>query len=169
MTDIVLKAISYAAQEHHKVAHMRKDRKTPYIAHPFRVLLSVVREFGETDPDTLAAAALHDTLEDTHADYDDLRKEFGAAIAGYVATLSKDKRLDEGPREEAFFAALAKGPRPVRLCKIADTLDNLRDAKVGAGDLEKTIGKAEKLFEIYGGDPSVAKALDVLRAEAGKK
>jgi (p)ppGpp synthase/HD superfamily hydrolase len=157
-------AISYAARKHRN--HMRKDGETPYISHPMRCMLSIIREFGESDADTLAAAILHDTIEDTSADADEIAEQFGKTIAGYVATLSKDKRLLEDEREEAFFAALAKAPRPVRLCKIADTLDNLRDAKQGKGNVEKTRQKAEKLFEIYGGDPTVKKALDILRAEA---
>ena len=168
MTDIVLRAISYAAQRHH--GQMRKDRTTPYVAHPMRVLLNVLREFGETDPDTLAAAALHDTIEDTNTDFDDLRKEFNETVAGYAALLTKDKRMAEEPREDAYFAGLASAPRAVRLCKIADTLDNLRDARAGDGDLKKTLGKAERLFRIYGadGDAGVRGALEILRAEAKK-
>lgn len=165
MTDPVLRAISYGAQRHH--GQMRKDKKTPYFAHPARVLLTVLREFGESDPDTLCAAALHDTIEDTTTDFDDVAKEFGATIAGYVALLTKDKRLAEDVREAQYFKGLEGAPRPVRLCKIADTLDNLRDV-LDAEMRKKARHKAEKLFEIYGGDASVQAALDILRAEMKK-
>ena len=164
--DPVLKAISFAARRHR--TQMRKDGETPYVAHPIRVMLTVLRELGGTDPETLAAAALHDTIEDTNTDRDDIAKEFGETVATYVALLTKDKRLPEERREHDYFEGLRRAPVPVKLCKVADTLDNLRDAKVGpGGDLEKTIGKAEKLFEIFGGDPALKSALEVLRREVG--
>jgi len=168
--DPVLKAASYAARRHH--GQMRKDKETPYFAHPVRVMLNVLREFGETDPDTLCAALLHDTIEDTTTDWDDIAREFNPTVAGYVATLTKDKRLEEHVREERYFEAVAGAPRAVRLCKIADTLDNLRDLPTG-GDRKKTVAKAQKLLAIYGedADPGVQKALGCLRreVEAGER
>lgn len=164
--DMVVKAISYAARRHR--GQTRKDGVTPYAAHPMRVMLSVLREFGEADPETLAAAVLHDTIEDTSTDFDAVAEEFGAKVAGYVALLTKDKRLPEEEREDRYFEGLAGAPRPVRLCKIADTLDNLRDAAgPGGGNREKTLGKARRLLTIFGGDPSLERALGVLRAEMG--
>jgi guanosine-3',5'-bis(diphosphate) 3'-pyrophosphohydrolase len=163
---IVLKAISFAAERHH--GQMRKNKRTPYFAHPVRVMLNVLREFGESDPETLAAAVLHDTIEDTTTDYDDILRHFGDNVARWVALLTKDKRMAEEAREDDYFAGLARAPRPVKLVKISDTLDNLRDARAGDGDLKKTIAKAERLFAVYGGDPEVKHALDVLRAEAAR-
>ena len=160
--DHVLKAISYAARRHH--GQMRKDQATPYVAHPMRVLLTVLRELGETDPDTLAAAALHDTIEDTTTDFDDLAREFNETVARYVTRLTKDKRLPEREREDRYFEGLAGAPRAVKLCKIADTIDNLRDAAAGTGgNRAKTIEKAERLLALFGPDPAAAEALAVLR------
>ena len=90
---------------------MRADGATPYFAHPVRVMLSVVRELGEADPETLAAAALHDTVEDTTTDFDALAGEFGETVARYVALLTKDKRLPEKEREDRYFSDLAAAPR----------------------------------------------------------
>ena len=165
--DQVPLAISFSATKHK--AQMRKDGATPYFAHPVRVMLAVLREFGECDPDTLSAAILHDTIEDTNTDFDEIAERFGETVAQYVGFLTKDKRLPEIEREESFFETLARGPRAVKLVKIADTLDNLRDAKAGSGNVKKTIEKAERLFAIYGKDPHVKHALDVLRAEVGRK
>lgn len=159
--DPLLKAISFAARRHH--GQMRKDKATPYVAHPMRVMLTVLREFGETDPDTLAAAVLHDTIEDTTTDYDDLREHFGETVAGYVGLLTKDKRLPEEEREDRYFEGLRTAPVAVKLCKVADTVDNLRDV-VHGGNKEKTIGKANRLFAIFGDDPLLARAYAVLRA-----
>lgn len=66
----VQEAASFAARAHrHQV---RKDGRTPYTAHPFRVCLVVRHVFGHDDPRMLQAALLHDTIEDTTTDYDDL-------------------------------------------------------------------------------------------------
>lgn len=160
--DRVPLAISYACRKHR--TQLRKDGETPYVAHPMRVLLIVLREFGETDEDTLAAAVLHDTIEDTTADYDEVAEAFGEAVARYVALLTKDKRLPEREREDRFFEQLRTAPLPVKLCKIADTLDNLRDA-AKATSREKTVAKARRLIEIYGAEPALAAALAILRKE----
>src|SRR5438874_3852729 len=89
----MLEAASFAARAHRH--QLRKDGQTPYAAHPFRVCLIVRHVFGIDDPDFLAAALLHDTIEDTTTDFDDLAAEFGPRIAGYAAALSKDGRLPE--------------------------------------------------------------------------
>jgi (p)ppGpp synthase/HD superfamily hydrolase len=162
--DLLPRAISFACRRHQ--GQTRKDGETPYVAHPMRVMTSILREFGEADPEALAAAALHDTVEDTATDFDDLAREFGETVARYVALLTKDKRLPEEERERRYFEGLRSAPAPVKLCKIADTLDNLRDAAAGVGgNLDKTRKKAERLFDMWEADPACARALAVLRAE----
>jgi guanosine-3',5'-bis(diphosphate) 3'-pyrophosphohydrolase len=123
----LLEAVSFAARAHH--GQLRKDRQTPYASHPFRVCLVARHVFGVEDPTVLTAAVLHDTVEDTTTDYDDLLKHFGAEVAGWVALLSKDKRLPEGPREEAYRAGLKAAPWQVKVCKLADVYDNLLDGR----------------------------------------
>src|SRR5438067_177442 len=92
-----LEAISFAARAHH--GQMRKDGLTPYASHAFRVCMVLRHVFNVADPRILTAAVLHDTIEDTTTDFDDIAEEFDAEIAQWVAALSKDKRLEEGPRE----------------------------------------------------------------------
>src|SRR5579863_10047399 len=104
----------------------RRDGITPYVQHP-KAVMSILRdEFGVTDVDTLAAGLLHDTIEDTATDYDEIAERFGARVAEFVAVLTKDKRLPEVRRERTYFAQLARAPLPARLCKVADSLHNLR-------------------------------------------
>src|SRR5688500_2703577 len=91
------RAAAMAARLHQ--GQMRKDGKTPYIAHPMRVALTVRDIFGVDDPVALAAALLHDLIEDTTADYDDVAKEFGPEVANVVAALTKDMRKPEDQRE----------------------------------------------------------------------
>src|SRR5438093_1326783 len=96
----VLNAIAFAARAHH--GHMRKDEKTPYVSHVFRVAAIVRNVFGFDDPRMLATAVLHDTIEDTKTDYDDLVEEFGTPIADWVAALTKNKSLPHDEREAAY-------------------------------------------------------------------
>ncbi|MBC8871225.1 MAG: bifunctional (p)ppGpp synthetase/guanosine-3',5'-bis(diphosphate) 3'-pyrophosphohydrolase [Planctomycetes bacterium] len=123
---IVFRAVSFAARHHE--GQLRKDGRTPYVAHPARVLAILTSVFGVKDPEVLAAGVLHDTIEDTLADCDDLIEEFGERVAGFVALLTKDKRLPEEERERTYFEALAAAPLEVKLCKLADTYDNLDDS-----------------------------------------
>jgi (p)ppGpp synthase/HD superfamily hydrolase len=122
----ILQAIAFAARAHQ--GQLRKDKATPYVSHVFRVCFIVRHVFGVTDARALMAAALHDTIEDTTTDYDDLKKEFGEDVAAWVAVLSKDKRLEERPREETYVHGLADAPWQVKVCKLADIVDNLLDS-----------------------------------------
>jgi (p)ppGpp synthase/HD superfamily hydrolase len=84
--------------------------------------------FGIDDRQALTAAALHDTLEDTNTDFDELEEAFGEEVALWVAALSKDKRLPEEQREQAYAEALAHGSWQVQACKLADVYDNVMDS-----------------------------------------
>jgi guanosine-3',5'-bis(diphosphate) 3'-pyrophosphohydrolase len=119
-------AIAFAARAHRH--HLRKDGETPYVSHVFRVCLVVRDVFGISDPQVLMAAVLHDTIEDTTTDFDDLAEHFGAEVAAWVASLSKDKRLPEDKREAAYCQELADSPWQVQACKLADIFDNLMDS-----------------------------------------
>src|ERR1700681_1625012 len=96
----LLEAVSFAARAHR--GQERKDGRTPYASHPFRVCLVVRDVFGFDDPRMLITALLHDTIEDTTTDYDDLEERYGAEIATWVAYLTKDKRLPDEERERVY-------------------------------------------------------------------
>ena len=125
VTDPLFLAISFAARAHRH--QLRKDRDTPYIAHAVRVAFVVRQVFGVADPRVLAAAVLHDTIEDTPTDYDDLAHRFGEDVAGWVSMLTKEMRLPEEERETAYKRVLSTAPWQVVLCKLADIYDNLGD------------------------------------------
>ena len=146
--DLVSSAISFAQRAHH--GQLRKDRVTPYAAHPMRVLMLMMRVFKVEDPEVLAAAALHDTIEDTTTDRDDLIATFGERVAAYVAELSKDTRLPEAERENRYFDGLAGAPLEVKLLKLGDTLDNLHDCRsLPREGREKALGKARRLLDLF--------------------
>jgi len=122
----LLDAVAFASRAHRH--QLRKDNQTPYVSHVLRVALIVRQVFDIADERVLTAAVLHDTIEDTTTDFDDLQEHFGAEIAGWVALLSKDKRLPEPEREAAYQDGLAKAPWQVKTCKLADIYDNLTDS-----------------------------------------
>jgi len=104
------RAVSFAARCHD--GQYRKDGCTPYIAHPVRVAFVVRHVFGEADQTALVAALLHDVIENTTTDYDDLIEHFGQAVADAVAALTKDSRLAEQEREQAYDRQLEQAFRP---------------------------------------------------------
>jgi guanosine-3',5'-bis(diphosphate) 3'-pyrophosphohydrolase len=121
----LLEAVSFAARAHR--GQLRKDGQTPYASHVFRVCLIARDVFGVTDPQVLAAAVLHDTIEDTTTDFDDVEEKFGRDVAAWAAALSKDKRRPHEEREDAYCRELARAPWQVQVCKLADVFDNLLD------------------------------------------
>lgn len=163
MSDLVSRAATFAAERHD--GQRRKDGVTPYIVHPRGVMEILRRELGVTDPDVLAAGLLHDTIEDTRTDYDDLLERFGPRVADLVSELTKDKRLPEKEREDEYFARLAGAPLEAKLCKVADTVYNLRDSTPVL--LPKARKKAERLLGIFKGSPGLERALALLRQEMG--
>jgi guanosine-3',5'-bis(diphosphate) 3'-pyrophosphohydrolase len=145
---LLAEAISFAARKHE--GQLRKDGRTPYFAHPVRVMMIVRDRWGIDDPEVLAAAVLHDTIEDTTTDYDDVAQRFGPRVAQIVALLTKDKRLPEEQREASYHAALSAGPLEARLCKLADTLDNLLDCSaLTEGGRDKAIRRAKHVIETF--------------------
>ncbi len=142
----LLKAASFTARAHRH--QQRKDGETPYAAHPFRVCLIVRHVFGIDDPEVLAAALLHDTIEDTTTDRDDLIEHFGPRVADWVALLTKDKRLPDDERETAYMEGLANAPLPVKLCKLADIFDNLMDSMhLSPTHQQKTVKRSKKYLD----------------------
>lgn len=144
------RAATFAATRHRH--HLRKDGVTPYIAHPFRVAMIVRDTFGCSDPAVLAAALLHDTIEDTPTDYDDICERFGPEVADLVAAVTKNMILPEAEREAEYDARLAKADWRARLIKLADVLDNSSDAFPGEGWGERMRSRCERALKLAAGD-----------------
>jgi guanosine-3',5'-bis(diphosphate) 3'-pyrophosphohydrolase len=158
--DIVFAAASFAARAHKH--HFRKDGETPYFSHPVRVCIIVRQLFGFDDPKMLAAALLHDTIEDATTDFDDLAKEFGPIVARWVAALSKDSRLPENERETAYCNALRSAEWQVKVVKLADMYDNMNDSpNLDAKGRRKTVNKVRGYLNALRPDlpPEAEKAL----------
>lgn len=149
------RAASFAARFHH--GQLRKDGKTPYIAHPFRVAMTVRDVFGVDDPVALAAALLHDVIEDTTADYDDVEEHFGSEVADVVAALTKDMRKPNDLREEEYDRQLAAAPWQARLIKLADVYDNVSDCPEDRMR-KKAVEKAIRAIRHAGSEPQLKAA-----------
>lgn len=122
---LILNAADFAAEKHRD--QRRKNGDVPYIDHPLAVARSLAVEADVTDPTVLAAALLHDTLEDTATAFDELVREFGAAVAGVVREITDDRRLPKAERKRQQVLHARELSHAARLVKLADKLDNLRD------------------------------------------
>jgi guanosine-3',5'-bis(diphosphate) 3'-pyrophosphohydrolase len=162
----LLEAVSFAARAHQ--GQLRKDQKTPYASHVFRASLILRHVFGIEDAATLTAAVLHDTIEDTTTDFDDVKERFGPEVAGWVATLSKDKRLEDAPREKAYMAGLASAPWQVKVCKLADIFDNLMDSGHLSGQSrQRTLARSRAYLGALDSPalpPAVGRAFEIVQA-----
>ena len=125
--DLYERAKDYATEKH---AHQtRKDGiGRPFVSHPLRAVELLREVAGIQDPATLAAAVLHDTLEDTNAKQEDLEELFGAEVAGIVVQLTDDKRLPRAIRKAAEIADAARLSRKAALVRAADKIANAEDA-----------------------------------------
>ncbi len=152
----VLRAAAFAARKHR--SQTRADGVTPYFSHVTRVSFVLRDLYGVDDPSALAAAFLHDTLEDTDTDYDELADDFGKTVADYVVALTKNAMLPKSERETEYFARLGAAPEIVQIIKLADCYDNVTDRARGP-KMPKTMETAKKLLAQF--EPN-------LRTESGK-
>ena len=139
---------AYAVAERYHAGQMRKSGG-PYITHPLAVT-SILAELGMS-PTTLAAALLHDTVEDTEYSLDQLRRDFGDEVATLVDGVTKLDKVTYGEAAQAetvrkMIIAMAKDIR-VLIIKLADRLHNARTWRyVSRESAEK---KAKETLEIY--------------------
>lgn len=125
-SNLVLKALSFAA---HKHRHQRRKgvKAIPYINHPIALADLLVRTAKIDDPEVIATALLHDTVEDTCTTLKELKTEFGPVISKLVAELTDDKNLPSEVRKRRQVEhAPTLSPR-ARMVKLADKTCNLRD------------------------------------------
>lgn len=122
---LVLRALDFAARRH--VDQRRKGPgQEPYLNHLVEVTLLLADTGGVTDPSILAAAALHDTVEDTGTAPAELEALFGPHIAALVGEVTDDKSLPKEERKRRQVAHAPHASRPAQQIKLADKISNLR-------------------------------------------
>jgi guanosine-3',5'-bis(diphosphate) 3'-pyrophosphohydrolase len=123
---IVLKAAEFSAHKHRDQRRKNADA-SPYINHPIGVANVLKNEGGISDPVILAAALLHDTLEDTETTYEELRGQFGDEIADVVVEVTDTKWLSKEARKQLQISKASHSSIQARAVKLADKICNLRD------------------------------------------
>lgn len=131
-TELLDKAIIFAVKAHHNTE--RRGKGFPYIVHPMEAVEIVATI--TPDQELLAAAALHDTIEDTDVTVEDIRHQFGDRIANLVHAESDqiDGVLFNGENEEETWHArkqaaidrLAAAPHDAKIVAMGDKLSNMR-------------------------------------------
>jgi guanosine-3',5'-bis(diphosphate) 3'-pyrophosphohydrolase len=123
---LVLRAVDFAEKAHRGQPRRDKD-KSPYIHHPIAAANILANEGGIDDPVVLAAALLHDTIEDTSATFEELAGLFGEKVASIVLEVTDDKDLPKEERKRLQVVHAAGKSREAKLVKLADKTANLRD------------------------------------------
>ncbi|MDE9367332.1 bifunctional (p)ppGpp synthetase/guanosine-3',5'-bis(diphosphate) 3'-pyrophosphohydrolase [Luteipulveratus sp. YIM 133132] len=146
--DTALIERAYEVAERYHRGQMRKSGD-PYITHPLAVT-TILAELGMTPP-TLAAALLHDTVEDTEYSLDQLRSDFGDEIAMLVDGVTKLDKVTYGDAAQAetvrkMVIAMARDIR-VLVIKLADRLHNARTWRYVSA--ESAQRKATETLEIF--------------------
>lgn len=127
-TTLTDRAIIFAVHAHSGIE--RRGKGFPYIVHPMEAMAIVATM--TSDQELLAAAALHDTVEDTSVTVEDIRREFGDRVAQLVAAESDvevEGESDEASwhyRKQVAIDRLAKAPRDVKMVAMGDKLSNMR-------------------------------------------
>ena len=137
MSSLIDSALVFAARAH--AGQTRKATDIPYIVHPVGVML-ILLEIGETDPELLAAALLHDTVEDTDITLTQIQDTFGGRVAKIVEGCSEPDRSDTWEaRKQHTVAYLKTAPRAVQLITAADKLHNLRSLMTDYAELGEAL------------------------------
>lgn len=124
-TELILRAVAFAAHKH-RDQRRKNQEASPYINHTIELAI-VLWEEGVHDPVVIAAALLHDTLEDTETAWQELRGDFGEDIADIVAEVTDTKWIKKEARKRLQVARAKHSSEAARLVKLADKICNLRD------------------------------------------
>ncbi len=143
---LVEQAMRVAARQHRD--HHRKSSDLPYITHPASVAMILLRA-GFDDDEILAAALLHDAIEDTDYTIDKLQDEFPANVVEYVTASTERKRDDSGQqrswreRKQEHIQQVASASLNARAVVLADKLHNL-------GTMLFDVDAGEELWSRFG-------------------
>ena len=125
---VLLSATAFAAEKHRSQRRKGADA-SPYINHPIALANVLANEGDIFDVPTIAAALLHDTVEDTDTTADELRRHFGDEITAIVLEVTDDKSLPKADRKRLQIEHAPHLSTRARLVKLADKLCNLRDIR----------------------------------------
>lgn len=119
---MVEKAAAFAGEAHKGV--FRKGTNIPYITHPLEAAV-IVSAFTD-DEEMIAAALLHDVVEDAGVTRGELEQIFGPRVAGLVMDVSEDKRRTWQERKGSTVRHLVTASREIKILSLGDKLSNMR-------------------------------------------
>lgn len=128
---LIAKALDFAA-DHHKDQRRKGPAREPYINHLSEVARLVAEATAGKDPGLVAAALLHDVIEDQGVSQVTLVKEFGADVADLVAEVTDDKSLPKEERKRLQIENASKKSARAKVLALADKTANLRSLLAGA-------------------------------------
>ena len=147
--DTLNKAYDFAVKAH---SNQKRDSGDPYVFHPIAVA-NILTEL-KLDSATIATGLLHDTIEDTIATYETVKKEFGEEVADLVNGVTKLSALENkvlsNTKAENFRKLILATSKDIRvlLVKLADRLHNMRTIDY-INDIEKKKRISKDTMEIY--------------------
>ena len=157
--DIVRKAQVYAMAAHAAVGQKRKYTGEPYIVHPAEVA-SIVASVPGSTPDMVAAAWLHDVIEDTGCTFTDIHMAFGidiATLVGWLTDVSKPEDGKRAVRKAIDREHTAQAPAEAQTIKLADLISNSRSIMQHDPGFAKTYLEEKRLLleVLTKGDPEL--------------
>ena len=156
--ELINKALKFSTAAHAAVNQKRKYTGDDYIVHPIAVS-NIVKENGGTE-DMIAAALLHDTLEDTNVTKEQIAEEFGWKIFKLVVELTDVTKPADGNRatRKAIEAKrLGMASKEAQMIKLADLIDNTKsifehDPKFAKVYRQEKINLLEAMDKVHGTD-----------------
>ena len=168
MSDLAERARKFATSAHQRIDHQRKYSNQPYDVH----LAAVAKLVASVSHDEamIAAAWLHDTVEDTPATLGDIEQSFGADVAGLVENLTDVSMPSDGnraARKESDRYHTAQSTARAKTLKLADLIDNCKDiAKHDERFARVYLVEMGALLNVLGeGDPTLYKEAQQLHAK----
>lgn len=167
-TEFIERAKQFARKAHN--GQVRKYTGLPYVTHTEEVA-SIVESYNGSK-EMIAAALLHDTVEDTDVTVEDIRNEFGNSTADMVKWLTDTSKPEDGNRQVRKTIdrnRLSQSPAAVQLIKAADMISNGKDimvndpkfAKVYIGEMKLLLNSMTKIhsMDIYNEAKGVVDAI----------
>lgn len=168
MSALIARARSFATSAHQRIGHRRKYSDQPYQEH-LEAVARLVASVSD-DEEMIAAAWLHDVVEDTPATLGDVEREFGPAVAALVQDLTDVSRPSDGNRavrKEADRQHTAHASARAKTVKLADLIDNCQDiSRHDAGFARVYLSEMNALLEVLGeGDERLLRRARSLHGE----
>ena len=119
------RALAFATMKHGEIDHRRKYTNEPYIEHP-KAVAEIVRSVSHSE-EMIAAALLHDTVEDTHTTLQEIHDEFGIVVAELVEMLTDVSKPEDGNRKgrkRLHRKHSARATPEAKTIKLADLIHN---------------------------------------------